>query len=113
MNLRSWADKNNVVVGRHAHARTVSTDAKNQSDLFRLSDYRVSSVCAGTIWLVRREPLTHQENVEKQNYRNAATGMTIAEVENMLVDYKYDFGRDCLEEFLYELEAEERDAGRE
>lgn len=109
--LKSWAKANNVVVGRHAHARTVAIDAPNQTDLYRLEDYIVSSVAAGTIWLIRRHPFTNQDKNERSNFRNAAVGMTIREIEFMLINhYGYEFGRDCLEEFLFELQAEERDS---
>jgi hypothetical protein len=108
--LRSWSIKNDVVVGRHGHARHVRADAPNQAGLFGLDDYRVSSVAAGTVWLIRREPFTESERNTRANIRNACVGQTVFQLENMLVDYKYDFGRDCIEEFLMELQAEQRDS---
>lgn len=115
--LRMWADKNNVVVSRHAHARCVRADAPNQSDLFRLDDYRVSSVAAGTVWLVRREPFTTEEKTIRGHARNGCVGLTSIQLDSMLQDYtekasryrNMEFTRDCVEEFLMEVEAEERD----
>jgi len=110
--LRNWANQNDVVVARHGHARTVAANEPNQAELFQLEDYIVSSVAAGTVWLIRRHPFTNQERIERGNFRNAAVGMSIIQIEEMLVDYKHEFGRDCLEEFLMELQAEERDRER-
>ena len=104
--LRGWAEKNNVVVVRHAHARAVAYDSPNRSDLYRLDDYVVSSVAAGTIWLIRRHLFTEAEKNTRMNIRNACVGQTVSQLENMLVDYKYEFGRDCIEEYKIELELE-------
>ena len=109
MRLRGWADKNNVVVAKHAHARTVNDDAPNQSDLFHLEDYLISSVAAGTIWLVRREPFSENERLIRGHVRNACVGQTIQQLENHLIDFRGDFYEDCVNEFLMELRAEERD----
>ena len=113
--LGMWASKNNVVVSRHAHARCVAIDAPHQADLFRLEDYRVSSVAAGTIWLVRREPFTEDEKRIRGNVRNGCVGQTVFQLENLMLDFNergpvMSFSRDCVEEFKMELEAEERDA---
>lgn len=105
--LSGWSIKNNVVVGRHAHARTVNTDAPNQPDLFRLEDYVVSSVMAGTIWLVRRNGFTDAERRIRGNIRNACVGQSVFQLENMMLD-RDGFERDCIEEFKMELEAEQR-----
>lgn len=105
--LRGWSIKNDVVVGRHAHARTVNTDAPNQPDLFRLEDYLVSSVMAGTIWLIRRYPFTDAERRIRGNIRNACVGQTVFQLENMMLD-RDGFERDCIEEYKMELEAEQR-----
>lgn len=110
--LRSWANKNDVVVARHGHARTVSADAPNQSDLFRLDDYLVSSVAAGTVWLIRREPFTPAERQLRGNVRNACVGQKVRELERLYGDHTDMFTQDCIQEYLFELEAEERDACR-
>lgn len=109
--LRSWANKNNVIVSRHAHARCVSNDAPNQAELFRLDDYFVSAVAAGTIWLTRRASRTAAENMIRGNIRNACVGMSIIQIDSWK-DTLSEFSRDCAEEFQMELEAEERDAER-
>ena len=113
--LRSWADKNDVIVSRHGHARCVRTDSPNQADLFRLDDYRVSSVAAGTVWLIRKAPFTEGEKFVRSNVRNGCVGQTTTQLDDLIEQFNnrgstMSFSRDCVEEFQMELEAEERDA---
>src|SRR6185312_9195701 len=109
--LRSWADENNVVVARHAHARCVPADCKNQSKLFQLEDYRVSSVAAGTIWLVRRNPFTPAESTHRTRIRNLCVGMKLHELEEIEQTNVNSFYSDCVAEYILELKAEMRDNG--
>lgn len=110
--LKSWANANNVVVQRHAHARCVPADSKNQSLLFRLDDYRVSSVAAGTIWLVRREPFTTAELQQRMNIRNLCVGCNLPQLEDMVEQNTVsEFYSDCVAEYILEVKAEMRDAG--
>lgn len=110
--LRSWANKNNVVVSRHAHARCVAGDAPNQSDLFHLDDYIVSGVAAGTIWLVRREPFTTSERQRRMNIRNLCVGCNLQQLEDMVEqNTDSEFYSDCVAEYILEVKAEMRDAG--
>jgi len=110
--LRSWANKNNVVVSRHAHARCVPIDAKNQKDLWWLEDYRVSSVAAGTIWLIRRNEFTPAERQQRGNIRNLCVGCKLHQLEEMAEQNTVsEFYSDCVQEFILEVKAEMRDAG--
>lgn len=110
--LRSWANRNNVVVSRHAHARCVAADSPNQSDLFRLEDYRVSSVAAGTIWLIRRNGFTDAERQQRGNIRNLCVGAKLHELEELEANSdRGEFWRDCVAEYILEVKAEMRDAG--
>lgn len=108
MKLKEWQANNNVVVGRHAHARTVNTTAPNQPDLFHLEDYIVSSVSAGTIWLIRRNGFSESEKTQRTNIRNACVGVPIRQLESLSEDETNIFRMDCIDEFIMELEAEER-----
>ncbi|OYW73581.1 MAG: hypothetical protein B7Z37_20945 [Verrucomicrobia bacterium 12-59-8] len=103
--LRGWADKNNVIVVRHAHARAVAAESPNRSDLYRLDDYVVSSVAAGTIWLVRRNLFTEAERSIRSTMRNACVGQSVSELETMMLE-REGFERDCIEEYKIELELE-------
>lgn len=113
MNLRQWSERNKITVIPHCHARIVSDNCgPNRVDLWRLDDYRVSGVMAGSIWLVRREPLTSREQTIRGHVRNFAVGLKESELrrEMELSEERNDhFRRDCLEEYLIELLAESRD----
>jgi hypothetical protein len=106
--LRNWANKNNVVVAKHAHARCVGMSAPKQSSLYDLIDYRVSSIACGTIWLIRREPFSQNEMMIRGNIRNACVGQSLLQLYSMLQDSS-DFRRDCIEEYIHEMECVERD----
>ena len=107
--LQGWATKNNVVVSRHCHARCVASNAPNQSELFRLDDYYVSSITGGTIWLIRRnERFSESEKNIRANIRNSCVGMTLIRLD-LYMHEREGFERDCIEEFLMEMQAEERD----
>ena len=56
MTLREWQDKWDYIIGTsQTGAMFVTNDlvCGARSELFHLSDYAVSSVVAGTIWLVK------------------------------------------------------------
>jgi len=105
--LSTWAAKNDIVVGRHAHARTVANDVPNRSDLFRFEDYYVSAVSGGTIWLIRRHEFSTTERTIRGNIRNACVGQTVRELELWKDDHPNGFSRDCIEEYLMEVRLED------
>jgi len=105
MHLSTWAAKNDIVVGHHAHARTVASDAPDRYALFRLEDYYVSAVNAGTIWLIRRNEFSNTERTIRGNIRNACVGQSVMQLESMLD--REEFGRDCIEEYMMEIRLEE------
>lgn len=105
--LQGWATKNNVVVIKHCHARCLSIDVPNQSELFRLDDYYVSGIRAGTIWMVRRNPLSESEKNTRSNIRNSCVGLSMLQL-NSYMQSREGFERDCIEEFMMELKVEEQ-----
>jgi hypothetical protein len=108
MKLQEWATKNEQHIAKHAHARCVASNVPNQPDLFHLDDYVVSSVTGGTIWLVRRQPFTEAELSLRGTMRNWCCGQKLLELSLTKIGYS-DFSRDCIEEYIMELEAEERE----
>ena len=111
--LNQWSQKNNIVVSHCGHARIVQFDNNpNRADLWRLRDYIVSGVRAGSIWLIRRELFTESEKTVRGHLRNACVGCSTIEIESMILTFNetnQPFSRDCAEEFLMELKAEERE----
>ena len=64
MTLKEWTDKWDYVVGVKANGAVYVDEnlvCVAREELFHLSDYVVSSVVAGTIWLVR---VTNQSELE-------------------------------------------------
>lgn len=106
--LQGWATKNNVVITKHCHARCLRADAPNQSDLFRLDDYYVSSIVAGTIWMVRRNLFeSSYEKNTRSNIRNSCVGLSMLQLHSYMQS-REGFERDCIEEFMMELKVEEQ-----
>ncbi len=108
MTLKEWQQNNNVCIARHAHARCLPSDCANKSQLFHLDDYYVSSIAAGTIWMIRKKPFSEKEIANREDIRNSCKGMTLAQLD-LYMNCSYDFARDCIEEFLMEAEAQQQD----
>jgi hypothetical protein len=115
MLLKNWSVANNVAIGRHAHARCVPVGSPNSSKLFHLDDYRVSTVSGGTIWLVLKREWNDAEKRERANIRNLCVGAgSLLQLDYLLkLEGKSDFWCGCVEEYIFELKAEMRDAGEE
>lgn len=107
MTLQEWHQNNNVCIARQAHARCLPFDCANRSQLFHLDDYCVSSVTGGTIWLIRKKPFSEKEIARREDIRNSCKGMTLAQLD-VYMNCSYDFARDCIEEFLIEAQAQQR-----
>ena len=60
MTLQQWADQHNIVVGQRPDNGptyvTFPMDSNVRAELFHLTDFIVSSVTGGVIWLVKKEP---------------------------------------------------------
>jgi len=57
MTLQEWSTKFNVVVNQHPNGASyvpITINNSSYMELWHLSDYLVSSIQAGTIWLVPR-----------------------------------------------------------
>lgn len=100
MNLREWATKKGIQPTKHGSQRAVPID-RDDPDLHKLSDWKVSSVAAGSIWLILMPDKRHKRN----NIRNFFLTATRPELEQAIVDRKDDpFAVECLTELIEELE---------
>lgn len=116
MTLNQWVEKNQIVAVRCGHARIVRQENNsNRSQLWKLSDYKVSGVNSGLIWLVRNpteygSQFSDSQRSQRQNIRNACCSCNIHQMQQMMesLENRNDsFGRDCVEEFMMEWEAEQ------
>lgn len=55
MTLNIWQERNNVKATPFREAMYLPDDVPNRESLWSLTDYRVSSVSCGTIWLMPRK----------------------------------------------------------